>query len=499
MLTSELVSRVTTLGCDLQGVDPEISDVVYDSRKAGEQTVFVAVEGLVTDGHDFIGTAYSQGCRVFVVKKAYEKPGDCSDAIFLYSDDTRRDLSRISAVFFGEVSKQIPVIGVTGTNGKTSTTYMIESILKRAGRRPGVMGTVNYRWGDTVLEAPNTTPESRDIHAMMGRMYREGVDVIVMEVSSHGLSLGRVDDIHFSVAAFTNLTRDHLDYHKNFDDYFAAKKILFSLLSKSSAPAAPKSALLNIDDSYGRALYDSLEGDFTKFSFSAAAAADYAVDAASVDMRIDGISFRIQEKSGNFDVAMRMSARFSMYNALCAWACCRVLGIDPQKCVEGLAAIQTVPGRFSTITSPEGFFVVVDYAHTDDALTKLLSSARELRPRRLITVFGCGGDRDKSKRPLMGRSATSLSDFSVITSDNPRTEQPAAIIDDILAGVEVSGDSYTVIVDREQAIAHAISIADKGDLVVIAGKGHENYQILGRTKIHFDDREIAAKYMGISL
>ncbi len=499
MLISELLSLVDGLICEGSYSDVEISDVVYNSRMALPGSLFVAVEGLVTDGHSYIGAAYENGCRAFLVRKNFEGAQMLAGAVFLRSDDTRKDLSRVSAAFYGDVSAKIPVIGITGTNGKTSTTYMIEAILREAGRRPGVIGTVNYRWGDTVLAAPNTTPESRDIHAIMGRMYGEGVDVIVMEVSSHGLALGRVDDINFALAAFTNLTRDHLDYHKTFDEYFAAKKRLFSLLSDSYPPEAPKYALLNIDDEYGRRLQQSLKGDFTVYSLSAALAADYAIDPDSVHMRLDGISFRVNEGAGSFDVSMKMTARFSMYNALCAWACCRCLAVAPQHCRAGLQKIETVPGRFSTMASPKGFYVVVDYAHTDDALVKLLSSARELNPSKLITVFGCGGDRDKSKRPLMGKSALSFSDFAVVTSDNPRTENPLSIIDDILSGIDAPAEKYTVIPDREEAIAHAVALAQKGDLVVIAGKGHEDYQILGKTKIHFDDREVAAKYMGIQL
>jgi len=499
MLISELVTLVSGIRCDSPYADAEIADVVYDSRKAAGGTLFVAVEGLVSDGHTFIGAAYANGCRAFLVSEGFTEADNYPSAVFIRSRDTRKDLSRVSALFFGEVSAKIPVIGITGTNGKTSTTYMIESILRAAGRRPGVIGTVNYRWGTTVLDAPNTTPESRDIHAIMGRMYREGVDVIIMEVSSHGLSLGRVDDINFTVAAFTNLTRDHLDYHKTFEDYFAAKAHLFTLLSKSAPPASPKSAILNLDDPYGAKLHKSLAGDISSYSLSALESADFAIDPASVSMRLDGISFSINESLGRFDLSMKMTARFSMYNALCAWGCCRALGIDPHVCKRGLESIESVPGRFSTIGSPAGFYVVVDYAHTDDALTKLLSSARELKPARLITVFGCGGDRDRTKRPLMGKSALSLSDYAVVTSDNPRTEDPRAIIDDILAGVEAPADKFSVIVDREAAIAHAISSAQKGDLVVIAGKGHEDYQILGKSKIHFDDREIAAKYMGIKI
>jgi len=380
------------------------------------------------------------------------------------------------------------VIGITGTNGKTSTTYMIESIAKAAGMVPGVIGTVDYRWKGMREEAPNTTPESRDLQELMARMAAAGVDCLVMEVSSHGLELLRADDIDFDVAVFTNLTRDHLDFHHDFEHYFSAKKRLFSILDGSAKRS--RTGLVNLDDVYGARIREGRAAwGFPVLGYGIAADADYRIRETSVVNAIDGVSYTVDAPEGPVEVRLGVGGRFNVYNSLAALAAARGLDIPLDAVREGLSAMKTVPGRFDAISSSLGFHVIVDYAHTDDALQKLLVSARELNPARLITVFGCGGNRDRTKRPLMGKTAVSLSDHVIVTSDNPRKERPGDIINDILKGI--SGAAYEVDPDRRSAIARAIAMAEEGDIVVIAGKGHEDYQIIGEVKHHFDDREIA--------
>lgn len=474
----------------------EIESVVYDSRKVQEGSLFIAVKGLVSDGHDYIPQVIeSKAAAVLIDNNKYNDfKNKYPETIFVSAKNTRFALSEVSAFFYGEVSKKIPVIGITGTNGKTSTTYMLESIFKEAGRNPGVMGTINYRWKNTVKNAPNTTPESLDIHNLMKEMYDDGVDVIIMEVSSHGLDLGRVDDIDFEGAVFTNLTQDHLDYHKSFEEYYLAKRKLFDLLEKSSREK--KFAVINTDGEWGLKLKKYCHDlNFPSYSYSGKEGADFSPVDSFTKVTIDGVSFKLNKMSES--ISMNMAGYFSLYNAVAASAAALLSGVEQSFVRKGLENLKTVPGRFDRIKSKLGFGVIVDYAHTDDALVKLLESAGDVTENKLITVFGCGGDRDRKKRPLMGRAACSMSDIAIVTSDNPRTEDPLSIIKDIEEGIADYKDIYTVISDREQAIEKAVSIASDGDVIVIAGKGHEDYQIIGKDKIHFDDKEIAHKYIDL--
>jgi UDP-N-acetylmuramoyl-L-alanyl-D-glutamate--2,6-diaminopimelate ligase len=384
------------------------------------------------------------------------------------------------------------VIGITGTNGKTSITYMIESVLKHAGITPGVIGTINYRWNDTLQQADNTTPESKDLQEVLARMRDDGVKVVVMEVSSHGLFLNRADDIEFDAAVFTNLTRDHLDFHLDFEEYFNAKMILFHLLDKSGKEK--RVAVINTDDEYGKRMAEaSRELSFTVKTLGFNEHADFRPDPNSVVNRITGLSYLLENPDKGLEIRLSLSGTFHIYNSLTAAAVLRSTGHPFGTIQEGLSQLKTVPGRFDVLDSGSGFHVIVDYAHTSDALLKLLASVNELEPRRLITVFGCGGDRDRTKRPEMGKIALDNSDMVIVTSDNPRTEDPVAIIEDITA--DLPEGTYRVVVEREDAIREAVTAAGKGDIVVIAGKGHEDYQIIGKTKVHFDDRELAAKYL----
>jgi UDP-N-acetylmuramoyl-L-alanyl-D-glutamate--2,6-diaminopimelate ligase len=472
-----------------------VASVEYDSRKVAEGSLFVAVEGFSRDGHRFVGSAVDRGASAVVVSRARADeflPLASRGVAVLAADDCRRALSGLSAAWYGFPSREMTVIGITGTNGKTSTTYMLESIAKEAGMVPGVIGTIDYRWKGVRIPAPNTTPESRDLQEIMRRMRVDGVDCLIMEVSSHGLELQRADDIDFDVAVFTNLTRDHLDFHRDFDHYFSAKKRLFSILD--SSVKADKTGLVNLDDAYGAALFDGRGAYcYPLLGFGEAAGAGFHVRTESIVNAIGGVSYTVDTPGGAVDIALKTAGRFNVYNSLAALAAALSLGLPVEAVKRGLAAMSTVPGRFDTISSALGFHVVVDYAHTDDALQKLLLSARELKPARIITVFGCGGNRDKSKRPLMGKTAVELSDLAIVTSDNPRKERPDDIISDILEGITTK--NYEVNPDRKSAIGRAIAMAEKGDIVVIAGKGHEDYQIIGEVKHHFDDREIAREFI----
>jgi UDP-N-acetylmuramoyl-L-alanyl-D-glutamate--2,6-diaminopimelate ligase len=468
-----------------------VSSVEYDSRKIVPRSLFVAVKGFQSDGHDFIAKAVSSGAAAVIVDKGWN--GDCTVPV-IETDDSRAALSYVTAGFCGFPSEKMTVVGITGTNGKTSTTYMLESIFRAAGLVPGVIGTVNYRWGNSVIDAPNTTPESADLQRIFARMYADGVKAVAMEVSSHGLSLGRADDIAFDGALFSNLTRDHLDYHKTFEDYFAAKKKLFSLVAKSGKGKA--FAAVNADDPYGKELL-SEAGHFGYqfFSYGYEPGSSFHVDKGSVLNRINGISYSLSHNGIHSKVQLPLAGMFHVYNSLAAFSAASALGIDAETILRGLSLCTNVPGRFDTVHSDLGFSVVVDYAHTNDAIEKLLLSVKGLFPRRITTVFGCGGDRDTTKRPLMGQAACALSDEVIITSDNPRTEDPNAIIADILEGIGGYKGKYIVEPDREKAIAIAIDSAKEGDIIVLAGKGHEDYQIIGKTKHHFDDREMARKYI----
>ncbi len=475
--------------------DIRISSIEYDARKVERESMFVAVEGLETDGHRFIKDAIENqaSCVVLQENRLDEFPFllEVNNCAIVTAKDTRKALSEISARFYGEPSLKAVVIGVTGTNGKTTTTYMLESILSRAGLHCGVIGTINYRWQDKLISASHTTPESKDLQEILSTMVLDGVDCIIMEVSSHALSLLRVDDIHFDCAVFTNLTRDHLDYHITFNDYFMAKVRLFEILNKSQKQK--KAAFINADDNYGKQILQWRQRyNYPLYSFGINSNADYHCNESSIHVSIRGTQFATDIPFAK-QFSMKLAGRFNVYNALGAIGVADFLNVPVGKIVTGLSVLSSDRGRFDTILSPQGFAVVVDYAHTNDALEKLLLSVRSLNPQRVITVFGCGGNRDTTKRPLMGKVSEEYSDWVIVTSDNPRKENPENIIRDITAGMK--SKRYQVIVNREEAIKQAINMAEEGDVIVIAGKGHEDYQIIGTKKYHFDDREVARKYI----
>jgi UDP-N-acetylmuramoyl-L-alanyl-D-glutamate--2,6-diaminopimelate ligase len=475
--------------------DISVSSVEYDSRRVTGGSLFVAVEGFEDDGHRFIKDALEKGCQAVLVsgervREFMEIAG--SGVALLASNNTRKALSFLSAAFYRNPSASLHVTGVTGTNGKTSITYIIESIYSTLGIRCGVIGTVNYRWGGKVIPAPNTTPESKEIHELLRRMLDEGVTHVVMEVSSHALELNRTDDIEFDTVIFTNLTVDHLDFHKSIESYFQTKRRIFELLSRSVKPA--RAAVINMDDDYVRRIHTEREiYPYEMITFGIDHDALLRADSSSIEDRITGVSYRAIFRGRPVSVSLKLAGRFQVYNSMAALAAAVSAGIAVKDALRGMSVIESVPGRLQVADAGLGFYAVVDYAHTGDALINLLQSVNSMPHNRIITVFGCGGDRDRSKRPVMGRAAVENSDIAIVTSDNPRTEDPDAIIKDVLAGM--SGDKFIVEPDREKAIALAVGMAGDGDIIVLAGKGHEDYQITGKTKRHFDDREMALKYM----
>jgi UDP-N-acetylmuramoyl-L-alanyl-D-glutamate--2,6-diaminopimelate ligase len=497
MKISELVNLSGNSICAFQGLAFEDSDILsieYDSRKVVPGSLFVAVAGLESDGHDYAGDAVEMGCAALVVSAdradEFRKYAEKGIALLL-SDDTRKSLSRLSSVFCGNPSRKLHVTGVTGTNGKTSITYLLESVFAESGINCAVMGTINYRWQGRTVEAPNTTPESREIQYMLKQMADDGVTHVIMEVSSHALELNRVDDVEFDIAVFTNLTGDHIDFHKTMDKYFEAKRKLFYLLNAS--PKSGKTAVVNTDDSYGKVIAaDCAEMNFNTVTFGFSENDGIRISEDSVKNKITGLSFDFHDSGIKRSLNLKLAGKFQAQNSIAAWASAINAGLDADAVCGGLEKLESVPGRLQVLDPGKGFFMVVDYAHTPDALLKLLQSAREMDHNRIITVFGCGGDRDKTKRPVMGGIAADNSDFAIVTSDNPRTEDPEIIIEEIIAGIKK--ENYMAESDRERAIEKAVNMAQADDIIVIAGKGHEDYQIIGKTKRHFDDREIALKY-----
>jgi len=452
----------------------EFKGMEYDSRKIKDGDIFVALEGSISDGHKYIKQAIENGAKGILVSKKVEPEFPVE---YILVKDLRKNLGKIASNFYGYPQKKLKIIGITGTNGKTTSTYLLESILGK--EKVARIGTVEYKIGDEVIEAPNTTPESLDIVKMCKKAVEKGLEYLVMEVSSHALSLGRVDMLEFDVVSFTNLTLDHLDYHENMDNYFQAKRKLFTMLKDS------KKSSINIDDIYGDRLYKEFGG----YSYSLTKSAD--LTGKIVEFHSDGQFVRLNLMGEMFEEKLAILGRYNLYNVLGVIGIALQLGIGKNIILEKLKDIKGAPGRFELVNCGQDYIVVVDYAHTGDALENILKSINELKKGRVITVFGCGGDRDATKRPIMGEIAQRLSDIAILTSDNPRTENPHLIIEDVKKGM--NGDHYLVEEDREQAIVKAIEIAQKNDIILIAGKGHETYQILGRKKIHFDDREIARR------
>ena len=462
-------------------VDTEILDFQYDSRKVEKEHLFVCVTGFQTDGHKYIPMALEKGATALLCEHTVEDVP--ADVTVIVTENNRAALAVAAANYYGAPSEKMHTIGVTGTNGKTSTTYLMKSVLDRLDRKVGIVGTIENRIGDKVLKTERTTPESKELQALFCRMLEEDVTDVVMEVSSHSLDLHRVDGIAFDVAIFTNLTQDHLDYHITMENYRAAKGMLFERAKKS---------VINLDDAAGSFMQERAAGEVLTFGVDTKA----DLMAENIDISADGTAFSMVWQGKKYPVKLHTPGRFSVYNALGAAGACLMLGISVEDVAAGLTENTGVAGRFQTVRSKKGCQAVVDYAHTPDGLENVLNTAREFAKGRIIAVFGCGGDRDRTKRPIMGEIGGRLAGYCIITSDNPRTEDPLAILEEVEAGVKQTDCPYEKIVDRREAIVRAAQLAQEGDVILIAGKGHETYQIFPDKTIHFDDMEEIRKAFG---
>ena len=470
--------------------DGSIGGIQYDSRRVGPGDLFVAVHGERRDGSDFAAEALARGASA--VLSASPRPAAAPGGTWIRVADERVAMARAAAVLYRHPDRRLPLVGITGTNGKTTTAYLLEAMLEAAGSRPGLLGTVVYRWGGRETRAARTTPESADLYRMLHEMEQSGCGAAVLEVSSHALALARVEGLAFRVGVFTNLTQDHLDFHGTMEEYFAAKAKLFESLDPSAT------AVLNADDPHSAELASRTRARVVTYGIDAEA--DVRLRASTSDF--SGSTARVRLGEAETTVRLALPGRPNLWNLLAAAAAARALDLPVSSIVAGVEAVHGVPGRFERIVAGQDFEVIVDYAHSDDAITNVLRTVRSLGPSRIVTVFGCGGDRDRSKRPRMGEAAASGSDVVILTSDNPRTEDPERIADDAEEGVRRAERGapgcieYHRCLDRRAAITMAIGLARRGDAVVIAGKGHEDTQTIGGLAQPFDDRDICRAAVG---
>ncbi len=485
----------------------DVADICYDSRQVRPGGLFFALRGEASDGHRFIEGAVERGAVAVVLEdEAYAPTG----LTWVKVADARLAMSLLAAAFYNHPTAAVPLVGITGTNGKTTTTYLVETIFEEAGLPAAVLGTVSYRFREWAAPAPHTTPESADLQRILREFVDRGARGLVMEVSSHALEQRRVDGCRFDVGVFTNLTRDHLDYHRDMASYLASKRRLFAELLAPDAAKPERRAVVNVDDPYGEAIAAASACQVITYGLSRSA----SVTMREVDFSVAGIAGMLVTPGGEIAVKSPMVGRFNLYNILAAAGVGVALGLPLDAIARGIAGHKRVPGRLERVDNDRGVGLLVDYAHTGDALENVLSTLRDLSPRRIITVFGCGGDRDRGKRPVMGEISGRLSDLSVVTSDNPRTEDSRTIMAEIRAGIlplgireyipeelaetasrdDAAGQEkgFVMVENRRDAIRLAIRLAHPGDIVLLAGKGHEDYQIIGREKQHFDDREEAA-------
>jgi UDP-N-acetylmuramoyl-L-alanyl-D-glutamate--2,6-diaminopimelate ligase len=496
MKLGELVSRLPDK-IILGDSSVEVTGLAYHSREVKEGHLFAAMRGMRADGKRFIPEASARGARSFLVEDAAEG----IEAAQVVVPRVREALAQVASAFYGDPSLSLTLIGLTGTNGKTTTSYLLESILSEAGHKVGVVGTINYRYAGKLQPAATTTPESLDLQKLLAEMKQAGVTHAVLEVSSHALDMQRVKACHFDVALFTNLTRDHLDYHGSMEKYFQAKKHLFTESLRESRKKN-RFAVINRDDPWGEELCRSASGTILRYGVKSRG----EVYPKRFSGDLDGIRAEVVTPRGLVEIASPLIGIHNLSNILAAVAAAESLEIPPEITVRGLEKMGRVPGRLDRVPGGDGIRIFVDYAHTPDALERALETLRSARPTRLLVIFGCGGDRDRGKRPVMGKTAALGSDWAVITSDNPRTEEPLKILAEIEAGIRETGrprltsenllareeqGGYLVVPDRREAISLTIGAARPGDVVLIAGKGHEDYQILGTSRIHFDDREEA--------
>lgn len=456
----------------------KIKDLQYYSPFVTKGSLFICIEGFKTDGHLYIQDAINNGAVAIVTEKEVK----VDEITLIQVEDARRTMASLASRFYNEPTKDLRLVGVTGTNGKTSTTYMVKSILDFCGNRVGLIGTIANWIGDKEIEAIRTTPESLDLQRMFSQMLEESIDTCLMEVSSHALQLARVDKCTFSIGLFTNLSPEHLDFHANMEDYRETKKALFYKTNSYN--------IINIDDFHGRVIAQEIKDLKTPLlTFGIEEKAD--IYASDIDMDIRGVRFNINTPKGRIYADVKIPGIFTVYNVMAAVAVSYCLGLNMGKVEKALNNMEGIPGRFEVIKEIKDFAVIVDYAHTPDALENILKSAKMFAKNRIITVFGCGGNRDKNKRPVMGKISGILSDYTIITSDNPRMEEPINIMAEIEGGISKVTNKYTIIEDRKIAIQYAIKMATTNDIIIIAGKGHESTQIIGNKIIPFNDRKIA--------
>ncbi|MFN2622296.1 MAG: UDP-N-acetylmuramoyl-L-alanyl-D-glutamate--2,6-diaminopimelate ligase [Chthoniobacterales bacterium] len=465
-------------------LDRVVESIAYDSRRVQRNGLFVALRGEKSDGHQFIDQAIEKGATVIVTEREVQTPR----ATCVVVENTRSALADLGATFFQQPARRLKLAAVTGTNGKTTTTFLIKHICEKAGLRCGLLGTVRYEIADRVLPAVRTTPESLDVYDLLAQMVNAGCKAAAMEVSSHALAQERVRGIEWDVAVFTNLTQDHLDFHGTMENYFEAKAQLFTGLVEQKSKTKP-TAVINLDDPYGAKLVDRLGKKIPIVTYGMGVRADFR--ASNYHAEFAGTSYQLDARGKSYLVRVPLIGRFNVANSMAALAAASSMGISLREAILSLGRSPQVPGRLEAVPAKRQFQVFVDYAHTPDALLNVLKTARELSPRKLIVVFGCGGDRDKQKRPLMGRVADENADYSIITSDNPRKEDPDAIIAEAAKGFR--SDRYEKITDRAQAIARAVELAQPRDIILIAGKGHEPYQEFADHTIPFDDIQIARR------
>ena len=457
--------------------DVDVTDITNDSRNVRPGVAFVCIKGATSDGHKYAASAAAKGAVAVIAE--HNVGVDCQ----VFVPDTHLAYAKMCSEFFGNPKDRLKLIGVTGTNGKTTTTYLLKNVLERFGKKVGLIGTIHNMIGDSILETENTTPDAYQLHALFRRMADAGCEYVVMEVSSHALDQERVGGLHFDAAVFTNLTQDHLDYHGTMENYLAAKKKLFERADVS---------ILNLDDPAAASIMDGLTGNVSTYSVQNNRA-EY--QAKAIRYRPDGVTFELLNGTRIARVTAQTPGRFSVYNALGAAGCLLSLGFDFEETAAYLSQASGVKGRAQVVPTGRDFTVILDYAHTPDGLENILNTFREIKKGRLVTLFGCGGDRDATKRPKMGRIVVELSDYAIVTSDNPRTEDPDAIIADILVGMKGTSTPYTVIPDRREAIRFALEHAQKDDVILLAGKGHETYQIVGVEKHDFDEEKIVTEIL----
>jgi len=468
------------------GLERLVTAITDDSRAVAGGSLFVAVKGERVDGHDFVTQAMQAGA-VAVVS---QRPVETGSLPLVRVADSRKALGLIGSRFYGDPSAHVNMIGVTGTNGKTTTTYICKALLEGIGRRVGLIGTVAYQIGSETIPASHTTPGALELQGLLAKMTQAGLNSVVMEVSSHALAMDRTAGCEYDVAVFTNLTQDHLDYHRTMEEYFQAKQRLFTGLG--AGKKVGKLAVVNMDDPYGAKIRAACR--VPVWGYAVTNKAD--LKAEHVRLSMNGTIFTAATPAGTFTIESRLVGEHNVYNMLAAVGVALHAGATCDQVREAVARVTNVPGRFEMVSAGQDFMVVVDYAHTEDALLRLLTAAQAVKTQRIITVFGCGGDRDRGKRPKMGRTAVERSDVVVLTSDNPRTEDPMAILREVEVGVREalqrrSHVEYHLVPDRREAIMVAVRLARTGDIVLIAGKGHEDYQIIGTKKFRFDDREVA--------